>query len=682
MGGGASSVGASPSSIDFDGAVLFQQFDTDGDGLLSVSEIEAAAAVHSDMVQATWPGSCIRATVEELDGDGDGSLTLSEFQCMLTKLTATAAAAAAARPGGAVEVTATAPAAGARAPPTAEAVTLLLEAQLVAELSEARTNPGGLAARIAARKAHFKGNDYYPPGHGGKLALPSKEGTRAVDEAVQFLHSLQQAQRRGRNQSAAAADTADTAAQQQKQRRQQQHLPQQQQLLLPGPLAQPSDPRALEALKLSAEDHLVDRGTLGRVGHRGVDGSRAADRQARYGRWSGKCGECLWFGRAWQQPQQLPPPQTDTTEGHATATAHTTTTTANTTARAPAHSEQSDARARAAAMVEDLVIDDGVASRGHRACIFDPAYCVAAARCGPHAAFGAMAVIEFAASFAAPAADDATAQAVVAARRATGAPKPVVPDGDGGGGGSGGGNGGDGVGGDDGDKTAWSSQLGKCAGCAHAIKGGAVVEVALLGSGNSRFHKACFACVACGIALFGVPYVVEVTTRAPHCKPCHVRLFAPTCAGCGEKIAAGGVAVGARGAAAKLRYHKECKPQSSSQQQQTQQTSGLSSSSSPSSPSSYSVMAAARKKTAGGSNARGGGGGGGGGGGSGSSGSSSGGSSSSSSSGSSSRQNPVALALQVGGGGGKAVAGSTGESIYGARKAMGKLRAEYAALGV
>lgn len=213
MGAGASSSSSCPPfTADFaaaDAAELFQQLDKDGDGLISAPELEAAANTFCSG-RAEWPAERVRATIKEHDADGDGSLTLSDFLAVKATL---------ARPDVAT-----------------------VEERLIAALSEARVNPAGLAERIAARKAHFKGKDYFPPDRGGQVALPTKEGTRVIDEAVQFLRAL------------------------------------------PAPLpalSEPTEPGALEALKLSAEDHLVDRGTLGRIGHRGSDGSHSAQRQVR-----------------------------------------------------------------------------------------------------------------------------------------------------------------------------------------------------------------------------------------------------------------------------------------------------------------------------------------------------------------------------------------------------------------
>ena len=52
----------------------------------------------------------------------------------------------------------------------------------------------------------------------------------------------------------------------------------------------------------------------------------------------------------------------------------------------------------AAAVVRQLIIDDGVADRSHRHDIFSPTLTAAGAGCGPHRMYGTMCVIDLAAT--------------------------------------------------------------------------------------------------------------------------------------------------------------------------------------------------------------------------------------------------------------------------------------------
>jgi hypothetical protein len=167
-------------------------------------------------------------------------------------------------------------------------------------------------------------------------------------------------------------------------------------------------------------------------------------------------------------------------------------------------------------------VDDGVRSRGHRLCIFNEHYTVAAARVGAHKTFGTMAVIEFAAVFEGDAAK-------VAAREAAGAPKPSADA-------------------KARQETQWKGKIGLCVSCKQDIKGGSVMEVKGLG----KFHKACFACVECAKGLVGVPWKAE--KGRTFCADCHAQNFAPRCEACGEPITGSGVKVNG------VPYHKEHKP--------------------------------------------------------------------------------------------------------------------------
>jgi uncharacterized protein YkwD len=109
------------------------------------------------------------------------------------------------------------------------------------------------------------------------------------------------------------------------------------------PLA--SEPR----LYRSAQRHAVDQGPPGLVGHTGSDGSSAGQRMREAGLWAGLSAENISFGYA-----------------------------------------------DAEAVVRQLIIDDGVPGRGHRANIFDPGLNTAGVGCGQHQRYGHMCVIDFA----------------------------------------------------------------------------------------------------------------------------------------------------------------------------------------------------------------------------------------------------------------------------------------------
>jgi cysteine-rich secretory family protein len=118
--------------------------------------------------------------------------------------------------------------------------------------------------------------------------------------------------------------------------------------------------RALPPLRLSrgmsagAADHVRDQGPRGGMGHTGGDRSTTASRVNRYGRWYGVISENIQYGRA----------------------------------------------ANAREVIADLLIDDGVADRGHRRNALDPDVQVAGVACGPHATYGQMCVIVHAADYA------------------------------------------------------------------------------------------------------------------------------------------------------------------------------------------------------------------------------------------------------------------------------------------
>ncbi|MDQ7813629.1 CAP domain-containing protein [Brevundimonas sp.] len=129
------------------------------------------------------------------------------------------------------------------APRTVEAVA---RADIVAELNAARTDPAAYARKARALRALFRGDRIERP---GEIAVVTREGPAAVDEAVAFLER---------------------------------------QAPLPAL-------RESEGLGRAAADHAGEQGRTGEVAHVGADGSSPSDRMRRYDRWSAT-GEAIAYG--------------------------------------------------------------------------------------------------------------------------------------------------------------------------------------------------------------------------------------------------------------------------------------------------------------------------------------------------------------------------------------------------
>jgi uncharacterized protein YkwD len=113
-----------------------------------------------------------------------------------------------------------------------------------------------------------------------------------------------------------------------------------------GPLA------ASRGLSFAAKAHAADQGRSGATGHAGADGSTPFDRMNRYGKWLATAGENISYGSG-----------------------------------------------NARGIVIQLIVDDGVASRGHRANIFMPAFKAVGIGVGPHPTFGTICVQDFAGGY-------------------------------------------------------------------------------------------------------------------------------------------------------------------------------------------------------------------------------------------------------------------------------------------
>jgi len=102
-------------------------------------------------------------------------------------------------------------------------------------------------------------------------------------------------------------------------------------------------------LSYAALDLLQDHGPQGKTGHTGSDGSDPFQRMSRYGQWGGTAGEnCAYGGQSGKEH------------------------------------------------VDQLIVDDGVASRGHRTNIFNPKFLVVGIAVGGHTAYGTACIQDFA----------------------------------------------------------------------------------------------------------------------------------------------------------------------------------------------------------------------------------------------------------------------------------------------
>lgn len=123
-----------------------------------------------------------------------------------------------------------------------------LEREVVREVNLARSDPQHYAALLERWKAFYKGQRIKRP---GKPTILTEEGMAAVDEAIDYLHSIR---------------------------------------------ARPTLVLSI-GMSRGAKDHVNEMGPAGALGHRGLRGSWPTERINRYGRWREAVGENIYYGK-------------------------------------------------------------------------------------------------------------------------------------------------------------------------------------------------------------------------------------------------------------------------------------------------------------------------------------------------------------------------------------------------
>ncbi len=123
------------------------------------------------------------------------------------------------------------------------------EKEVLLEINMARTNPQRYASFLEAVRKYYAGKQFK---RSGEIAITTREGTSAVDEAIRFLRSVM-------------------------------------------PL---SPLRPSKGMSLGARDHAREQGANGMTGHLGIDGDQPGDRVNRYGTWQKEIGENISYGHS------------------------------------------------------------------------------------------------------------------------------------------------------------------------------------------------------------------------------------------------------------------------------------------------------------------------------------------------------------------------------------------------
>jgi uncharacterized protein YkwD len=122
-----------------------------------------------------------------------------------------------------------------------------LENAVVYQINMARTAPKDYASLLEPFRKYYDRKILRLP---GETPILTKEGVRAVDEAIRFLHSMKS--------------------------------------------IHPLTPS--KGMSLGARNHVKDQGSSGSGQHKGSDGSQPSDRVNRYGTWEKSIGENISYG--------------------------------------------------------------------------------------------------------------------------------------------------------------------------------------------------------------------------------------------------------------------------------------------------------------------------------------------------------------------------------------------------
>lgn len=122
------------------------------------------------------------------------------------------------------------------------------EQELIHEMNLARTHPRQYADYLLDLRQHYDDDLIQVP---GEIMIQTREGVAGIDEAIQFLQTVQPVS-----------------------------------ALLPSP-----------GMSRAARDHVKDQGPGGLTGHRGSDGSHGGKRLNRYGEWQYFTGENIAYGQ-------------------------------------------------------------------------------------------------------------------------------------------------------------------------------------------------------------------------------------------------------------------------------------------------------------------------------------------------------------------------------------------------